>query len=104
MIGGKGWEAADDWAALVAAAVIAFNGAGMFRRALGEVMDTAVPANFEHEVRALALAVPGVRALDKCRVRRSGLSHLPAEISGQAPVWAAGGAANRCASQDSMTG
>ena len=76
VVGGKGWEAADDWAALVAAAVIAFNGAGIFRRALGDVMDTAVPANFEHEVRAVALAVPGVHALDKCRVRRSGLSHL----------------------------
>lgn len=74
--GGAGWEAADDWAALVAAAVIAFNGVGMFRRALGDVMDTAVPENFEREIRAVALAVPGVRALDKCRVRRSGLSHL----------------------------
>ncbi len=27
-------------------------------------------------MRALALAVPGVRALDKVRVRKSGLSHL----------------------------
>jgi divalent metal cation (Fe/Co/Zn/Cd) transporter len=27
-------------------------------------------------VRAVALAVPGVRALDKVRVRKSGLSHL----------------------------
>jgi cation diffusion facilitator family transporter len=76
VVGGKGWEAADDWAALVAAAVIAFNGIGMFRRALGDVMDTAVPENFEREIRAVALAVPGVCALDKCRVRRSGLSHL----------------------------
>jgi cation diffusion facilitator family transporter len=74
--GGPGWEAADDWAALVAASVIALNGVGMFRRALGDVMDAAVPENFENEIRALALAVPGVRALDKCRVRRSGLSHL----------------------------
>ncbi len=74
--GGKGWEAADDWAALVASVVIAFNGVGMFRRAMGDVMDTAVSENFTNEVRALALAVPGVLALDKCRVRRSGLSHL----------------------------
>jgi cation diffusion facilitator family transporter len=76
LIGGKGWEAADDWAALLACAVIAFNGAGMVMKALGDVMDTAVPTRFENEVRALALAVSGVRALDKVRMRKSGLSYL----------------------------
>jgi divalent metal cation (Fe/Co/Zn/Cd) transporter len=48
----------------------------MFNQALRDVMDTAVPAAFENGVRAIALQVPGVRALDKCRVRKSGLSHL----------------------------
>ena len=48
----------------------------MFKQALGDVMDTAVTAKFDGEVRALALGVPGVQALDKCRVRKSGLSHL----------------------------
>ncbi len=74
--GGPGWETADDWAALFACVIIAFNGLGMFTQALGDVMDTAAPTNFENEVRALALAVPGVDALDKVRVRKSGLSHL----------------------------
>jgi cation diffusion facilitator family transporter len=74
--GGKGLEKADDWAALFACLVIAFNGAAMFKRALGDVMDTAVPEDFEREVRALAQAVPGVGALDKVRIRKSGLSHL----------------------------
>ncbi|MBI4623478.1 MAG: cation transporter [Verrucomicrobia bacterium] len=74
--GGKGWESADDWAALFACAIIAFNGAGMMGRALGDVMDSAVAARFENEVRALALGVPGVAALDKVRVRKSGLSYL----------------------------
>jgi cation diffusion facilitator family transporter len=74
--GGAGWEAADDWAALFACVLIAFNGVRMAGRALGDVMDTAVPAEFEHEVRALALAVPGVRALHTVRVRKSGLSYL----------------------------
>ena len=73
---GPGWETADDWAALFACAIIAFNGFGMFMKALGDVMDIAAPKNFENEVRALALAVPGVRALDKVRARKSGLSHL----------------------------
>lgn len=74
--GGKGWETADDWAALFACVIIAFNGLRMFTKALGDVMDTAAPKNFENEVRALALGVPGVHALDKVRVRKSGLSHL----------------------------
>jgi len=74
--GGQGWEMADDWAALFACLIIAFNGFGMVAKALGDVMDTAAPTAFENEVRAIALAVPGVRALDKVRVRKSGLSHL----------------------------
>jgi cation diffusion facilitator family transporter len=74
--GGPGWEAADDWAALFACIVIAFNGAVMVLKAQGDVMDAAVPAGFEREVRALALAVPGVLALDKVRMRKSGLTHL----------------------------
>jgi cation diffusion facilitator family transporter len=74
--GGPGWETADDWAALFACGIIAFNGFGMFTKALGDVMDTAVSKNFENELRAVALAVPGVQALDKLRARKSGLSHL----------------------------
>ena len=74
--GGQGWETADDWAALFACVIIAFNGVGMVGKALGDVMDTAAPTAFEDEVRAIALAVAGVQALDKVRVRKSGLSHL----------------------------
>ncbi|HEX2861486.1 MAG TPA: cation diffusion facilitator family transporter [Lacunisphaera sp.] len=76
LIGGPGWEAADDWAALFACVVVAFNGMGTLGRALGDVMDSAAPAELDREVRGIALAVPGVRSLDKVRVRKSGLSHL----------------------------
>lgn len=76
LLGGKGWETADDWAALFACVVIAFNGAGMVVKAMGDVMDAAVSEKFANEVRALALAVPGVLALDKVRMRKSGLSYL----------------------------
>jgi cation diffusion facilitator family transporter len=74
--GGKGWETADDWAALLACVIIAFNGFNMLTKALGDVMDAAAPEKFEKEIRGLALAVPGVGALDKVRVRKSGLSYL----------------------------
>jgi cation diffusion facilitator family transporter len=76
VVGGGAYAAADGWAALAASAVIAFSGLGIFRRSLNEVMDIAVPAEMENQVRALALAVPGVASLDKCRIRKSGLSYL----------------------------
>jgi cation diffusion facilitator family transporter len=76
VVGGRGWESADDWAALFACAVIAVGGIAIFKSALGEMMDEAPPASLENEVRSIASAVPGVDALDKCRVRKSGLSHL----------------------------
>jgi len=76
LAGGPGWETADDWAALFACVIIAFNGVNMLTKALGDVMDSAVPGKFENEIRAIALAVPGVGALHKVRTRKSGLSHL----------------------------
>jgi len=76
VLGGPAYAAADGWAALVASLVIAFSGFGIFRKALNEVMDIAVPAELENQVRAIALRVPGVAELDKCRVRKSGLSYL----------------------------
>ncbi len=76
LAGGPGWEAADDWAALFACVIIAFNGVGMVTKSLSDVMDAAVPESFEKEIRQVALGVPGVDGLDKVRVRKSGLSHL----------------------------
>lgn len=76
VIGGKGYEAADDWAALLACALIAYNGVGIARASLGEIMDTVVPMETESEIRRLAGTVPGVRYVEKCRVLRSGLSLL----------------------------
>jgi cation diffusion facilitator family transporter len=69
VLGGEGYESADDWAALGACVVIAFNGVALARRALDDVMDVAVPRDFENLIRATAAAVPGVRGLEKCRVR-----------------------------------
>jgi len=76
VLGGERFLGADAWAALFACGVIAFNGVHIFNRALADVMDTAVPAAFENEVRAVALGVKGVLGVEKCRVRKSGLIHL----------------------------
>jgi len=89
LTGGRGWEAADDWAALFACVIIGVNGVAMLTKALGDVMDAAAPPTFEREIRALALAVPGVDALDKVRIRKSGLSYLvdiEVQVDGQLTV------------------
>lgn len=76
LIGGPGYESADDWAALVACAIIAYNGVALLRPALAEIMDAAVSRETEVRVREIAGAVDGVRAIEKCRIRKSGLGLL----------------------------
>jgi cation diffusion facilitator family transporter len=72
LIGGKGWESADDWAALFACAVIAANGVKLLRPALYEIMDTA-PRNIVKSISSVAMTVPGVVEIEKCRARKMGL-------------------------------
>lgn len=73
LYGGEGYESADDWAALFAAAVISFNGVRLFRAALKEILDVSPPPELVAEVRRVAASVPDVVGLDMCRVRTSGL-------------------------------
>ena len=65
--------AADDWAALGASGIVAYNGLRLLRPALSEAMDAAPPKELELAVRQLAEKVDGVRALDQCRLRKMGL-------------------------------
>lgn len=76
LLGGEGYEAADDWAALFACVIIVINGALLLARAVGDVMDVAVSDEFAQDVRDLAGGIPEVAEIDKCRVRKSGLNHL----------------------------
>jgi cation diffusion facilitator family transporter len=75
LIGGKGWEPADDWAALFTCGIIGYNGWRLLVPALHEIMDTAPPKALEDAVRAAASAVPGVVEVEKCRVRKMGIDH-----------------------------
>ena len=74
LIGGRGWESADDWAALFACGVIAANGVRLLRPAMSEIMDTAPRGEIVDRVRNAAGAVPGVIEIEKCFVRKMGLS------------------------------
>jgi cation diffusion facilitator family transporter len=71
--GGERWAQADDWAALVAASVIAFNGIVMLRPALHDLMDRAPENTFLARIAAAAAGTPGVRAIEKLKVRRVGM-------------------------------
>ena len=75
LIGGRGWESADDWAALFACGVIAANGVRLLRPALSEIMDTAPRGEIVDRVRNAACAVPGVIEVEKCFVRKMGVSY-----------------------------
>ena len=72
LLGGPGYEAADDWAAIAAACVIAWNGLRLLRPALNELMDTAPDRNIRDEIRRLAETIPGVARVEKCFVRKMG--------------------------------
>jgi cation diffusion facilitator family transporter len=72
LIGGPGYEEADDWAALFASGVIAFNGIRLLRPALLEAMDTAPSPEIVNQVLEIAGQVEGVMGLDKCFVRKMG--------------------------------
>ncbi|MEA3210344.1 MAG: hypothetical protein QOE70_3401 [Chthoniobacter sp.] len=75
LIGGPGWEPADDWAALFACGLIGFNGWRLFVPALLEAMDTAPSKDFTDDVGRLAAGVPGVARIEKCRIRKMGLEY-----------------------------
>ena len=73
--GGKGWESADDWAALVAAAIIGVNGVLLLRPAVGDLMDRTPEGLPIEQLAAAAQGVEGVRAIEKLRVRRLGMEY-----------------------------
>ena len=75
LLGGQGWESADDWAALCASVVILYNAWKQMRPALFELTDQAPDPTLETKVREVAAQVAGVVGLDKCFVRKMGFSY-----------------------------
>jgi cation diffusion facilitator family transporter len=89
LIGGKPWQSADDWAALVACALIGWNGYRLARPAFFEIMDTAPHGKFITSIRKAARSVPGVVEVEKCRARKMGLDFyvdLHARVDGNISV------------------
>jgi len=72
LVGGKGYEAADNWAALAAACVIAWNGWRLLNPAFNELMDRSPDRELIEKIRAAARTIPGVDGVEKCFVRKMG--------------------------------
>jgi cation diffusion facilitator family transporter len=81
LVGGPGYEVADDWAALLAAVVIVINAYLMARPAVGELLDEQLDPQLNEQVKVLAAEVPGVVFIQKCYIRKTGLmSHADMHI------------------------
>ena len=75
IVGGPGYETADDWAALAASAIILYNAWLIFRPALGEIMDEHRYDELIEQIRHTSLEVPGILGTEKCYVRKSGMRY-----------------------------
>ena len=76
IIGGQGFEGADDIAALAASSIIAYNGVSILRIALNEIMDSTPSTLIHDNVRSIASTVEGVKSIDECRLRKNGIRYL----------------------------
>lgn len=72
IVGGPGWEPADDWAALVAAGIIVINGTLLLRTACSDLMDRAPAPVIHDQISVAALSTSGVRAIEKLKIRKTG--------------------------------
>ena len=72
---GKGYESADDWAALFASGFILYNSYLIFRPALGEIMDEHLYDDLVSDIRKVSLTVEGILATEKCLIRKVGMKY-----------------------------
>lgn len=75
LIGGKGYEEADDYAALCASLIIIYNAYRLFKPALFEIMDTAPSQEIIDKIIGVSLLVEGVFAIEKCFARKMGFQY-----------------------------
>jgi cation diffusion facilitator family transporter len=86
---GKGYEAADDWAALFASFFILYNSYLIFRPALGEIMDEHLYDDLVEEIRTVSHQVDGIIDTEKCFIRKAGMKYhvdLHARVNGTLTV------------------
>ncbi len=72
---GKGFEGADDWAALFSSGFILYNSYIIFRPALGEIMDEHLYDDLVALIREVSKTVDGVIDTEKCFIRKAGMTY-----------------------------
>ena len=75
LFAGKGYEAADDWAAIFASGFILYNSYLIFRPALGEIMDEHLYDDLIEDIRRISLTVEGIKGTEKCFIRKAGMAY-----------------------------
>ncbi|OFY64423.1 MAG: cobalt-zinc-cadmium resistance protein [Bacteroidetes bacterium RIFCSPLOWO2_02_FULL_36_8] len=87
LIFGKGYESADDWAALFASLIIFYNSYKIFRPALSEIMDENLYDDLIFQIKSTAKTVEGVLDTEKCYFRKTGLKfYMDLHISVDAAI------------------
>jgi cation diffusion facilitator family transporter len=76
LLAGKGYEGADDWAALLASGLIFYNAIQLMRPGLAEIMDAAPSGEIVDKVRVLAAEIAEVKLIEKCYVRKMGFDYF----------------------------
>ena len=76
IIGGKGYEVADDWAALFASGVILLTGVRLLRRPAEELMDRSPEPGLQERVTQVAEDRPDVHRVEKLLMRKMGLYYV----------------------------
>lgn len=76
LIGGQGYETADDFAALIASVIIIYNAIKLLKPALDEIMDAAPTNLLKDEIIKVANSVDGVIASEKCLIRKMGFDYF----------------------------
>lgn len=76
VIGGPAWRSADDWAALIVAVIIFYNGVALLRPALDDLMDRVPGDDLIERVSQISLGVEDVEAIEKLKIRKVGLSYF----------------------------
>lgn len=75
LIMGKGYESADDWAALLASGIILYNSYLIFKPALSEILDEDIHEEFIKNIRISSLKVAGILGTEKCFIRKAGMMY-----------------------------
>lgn len=81
VLGGPGYEAADDYAALLASGILLINVYKISRPAIGELLDEELNPEVTGTIKMLAAGIEGVVYVEKCHTRKMGIvSHADLHI------------------------